>query len=290
MTQQEVQNLVAEVVTLCLQKQEGQQQKCAAPSEILAEASARHVHLTREAVEALFGRGASLTKRKDLSQKGEFLSEQRVRVVTPKGELSNVAVLGPERSAVQVELSRSDCRTLGIQAPVRLSGDLSGAANVYLIGPNGMLQANGSAIVAKAHIHLPPDEAARRGLYDGQLVSVRMESSRPLTFEGIEVRVKESFTPALHIDLDEANACALDSQTRAVILSGERDTPVCACPGGQAPETKKAPVEIPNLVTEQTARCLVKQCSGSLMLSKRTILTPSAIDVFRQARICIERE
>ena len=185
MTQQEIQSIVAQVVTRCLQKQEGPQQMCAVWNEIPAEASARHVHLTRESVEALFGKGAALTKRRDLSQKGEFLSEQRVRVVTPKGELSNVAVLGPERSAVQVELSRSDCRVLGIQAPVRLSGNLSGAADVYLIGPNGMVQADGSAIVAKAHIHLPPDEAVRRGLHDGQLVSVRMESSRPLTFEGI---------------------------------------------------------------------------------------------------------
>lgn len=289
MTQQEIQSIVAQVVTRCLQKQEGPQQMCAVWNEIPAEASARHVHLTRESVEALFGKGAALTKRRDLSQKGEFLSEQRIRVVTPKGELSNVAVLGPERSAVQVELSRSDCRVLGIQAPVRLSGNLSGAADVYLIGPNGMVQADGSAIVAKAHIHLPPDEAVRRGLHDGQLVSVRMESSRPLTFEGIEIRVKDSFTPALHIDLDEANACALDSQTRAIILSGERE-PLPIFPGKQTQEAKKEPVEIPKLVTEQVARRLIAQCQGSLTLSRKTILTPSAMDVFRQSGICIERE
>lgn len=214
MTEQEIRAIVSRVVAQCA----GGPAAPDVPEEIRAEASARHVHLTQAAVEALFGAGVRLTRRKDLSQGGEFLSEQRVRVVTGAGELANVAVLGPERSAVQVELSRSDCRTLGIQAPVRLSGDLTGAADVYLVGPSGMIMARESAIIAKTHIHLSPQEARRRGLADGVQVRVRVESGRPLVFEGVEVRVKDTYRPALHMDVDEANACGLDEQARAVIL------------------------------------------------------------------------
>lgn len=217
MTEQELQAIVERVVARCVA-----QPACCAPAaggEILAEASARHVHLTKAAVEALFGPGMTLTKKKDLSQTGEFLSEQRVTIVTAKGCLTHVAVLGPERPAVQVELSRTDCRALGINAPVRLSGDLSGAADVYLVGPKGMLEAKGSAIVAKAHIHLPPQEAARRGLANGQKVCVQVQGSRPVTFDDVEIRVKDSFTPAMHIDLDEANACGLGPDSHAIILA-----------------------------------------------------------------------
>ena len=120
------------------------------------ESSARHVHLTKEAVELLFGKGATLTKKRDLSQPGEFLSEQRLKLVTAKGEIANVAVLGPERKAVQVELSMTDCRSLGIKAPVNLSGDLTNAGSVYLVSENAVLNAAGSVIVAKNHIHMTP--------------------------------------------------------------------------------------------------------------------------------------
>lgn len=219
MTEQEIRSVVAAVVARYCAGTDSGAESLDDPRKIHAEASARHVHLTHEAVQALFGPDAVLVKKKDLSQGGEFLSEQRVRVVTNKGELAHVAVLGPERPAVQVELSRTDCRTLGIQPPVRLSGDLRDAADVYLIGPKGMIFAPGSAIIAKAHIHLPPAEAQRRGLHNGQQVRVRMETSRPLTFEGVEVRVKDTFTPELHLDLDEANACGLEGGSRGVILA-----------------------------------------------------------------------
>ena len=179
------------------------------PGEFPVEASARHVHLTREAVEALFGPGARLTKKRDLSQPGEFLSDQRVKLVTPKGEIPNVAVLGPERGAVQVELSLTDARTLGVRAPVNLSGDLSGAGDVWLVGERGVLAAPGSAIAARAHIHMTPADASRLGVRDGEEVRVRVSSGRPVTFDQVVVRVKESFALAMHIDFDEANACAL---------------------------------------------------------------------------------
>ena len=182
---------------------------CPGDRGFLIEASARHVHLTTQAVEALFGPGARLTKKRDLSQPGEFLSEQRVKLVTPKGEIANVAVLGPERGAVQVELSLTDARGLGVAVPVNLSGDLTGAGDVYLVGDHGMIAAPGSVIAAKAHIHMTPADAARLGVKDGDLVRVRARTSRPVTFDQVVVRVKGSFALAMHIDFDEANGCGL---------------------------------------------------------------------------------
>lgn len=182
------------------------------------EASARHVHLSTEAVELLFGKGARLTKKRDLSQPGEFLSEQRLKLVTAKGELVNVAVLGPERKAVQVELSMTDCRTLGINAPVNLSGDLSGAGDVLLVSQNACLNAKGSVIVAQNHIHMTPADAAYYGVQDGQSVRVTVNTARPVTFDNVIIRVSEKFALAMHIDFDEANACCLGKADTGTIV------------------------------------------------------------------------
>ena len=173
------------------------------------EASARHVHLSTQAVEQLFGKGEKLNKVRDLSQPGEFLSDRRLKLVTAKGELANVAVLGPERKAVQVELSMTDCRTLGIKAPINLSGDLSGAGDVLLVSDKGCLHAQGSVIVAQNHIHMTPADADYYGVKDGQSVKVRANTSRPVSFENVVIRVSEKFALAMHIDFDEANACCL---------------------------------------------------------------------------------
>ncbi len=177
--------------------------------EIPIESSARHVHLTKEAVEALFGKGAVLTKRRDLSQPGEFLSEQRLKLVTAKGEIANVAVLGPERKAVQVELSMTDCRSLGIKAPVNLSGDLTGAGSVYLVSENAVYDAKQSVIVAQNHIHMTPADAEYYGVKDSQSVKVTASTARPVTFDNVVIRVSPKFALAMHIDFDEANACCL---------------------------------------------------------------------------------
>lgn len=209
MNESEVRELVSRVLAQCGELALPGAAAPAGGGEFPVEVSARHVHLTREAVEALFGPGARLTKKRALSQPGEFLSDQRVRLVTPKGELANVAVLGPERGAVQVELSLTDARQLGVKAPVNLSGDLTGAGDVYLVGEKGMLAAPGSVIAARAHIHMTPGDAARLGVRDGEIVRVRVDTARPVTFEHIVVRVKESFALAMHIDFDEANACSL---------------------------------------------------------------------------------
>lgn len=213
-SESEVRDLVSRVLAQC----GGMAASSAGGREFPIEASARHVHLTKEAVEALYGSGARLTKKRDLSQPGEFLSNQRVRLVTAKGEIANVAVLGPERSAVQVELSLTDARVLGVKAPVNLSGDLTGAGDVYLVGEKGMLPAPGSVIAAKAHIHMTPADAQRLGVKDGDVVRVKAQTHRPVTFDQVVVRVKSSFALAMHIDFDEANACALGSGATGTIL------------------------------------------------------------------------
>ncbi len=210
-TESEVREMVSRVLAQCGEMSLPGAAPAAGGQEFPVEVSARHVHLTKEAVEALFGPGARLTKKRDLSQPGEFLSEQRVRLVTAKGEIANVAVLGPERSAVQVELSLTDARALGVKAPVNLSGNLTGAGDVYILGEKGMLPAPGSVIAARAHIHMTPADAARLGVKDGETVRVRVDTPRPVTFDRVIIRVKDTFALAMHIDFDEANACALGS-------------------------------------------------------------------------------
>ncbi|MDD4125189.1 MAG: phosphate propanoyltransferase [Eubacteriales bacterium] len=179
-------------------------------SKILVETSARHVHITAEALEILFGKGYSLTCKKKLTQPGQFACEERIDVVGPKNTLKNVSILGPVRKANQVEVSLSDARTLGVEAPVRESGDVAGSAPVKLIGPKGEIELTEGCIVAKRHIHITPKEAEEFGLVNGQTVSVRLDdTARPLIFGDVVVRVSDKFAPAMHIDTDESNAaCA----------------------------------------------------------------------------------
>lgn len=217
LNENQIRKVVAEVVNKYITT-ESDIQKSLCKNEILLETSARHIHLNEIALKKLFGENAKLTVKKQLSQPGEFLSEQRVKLVTAKGAIDNVAVLGPVRKAVQVELSMTDCRTLGINAPVNLSGDLTGAADVNVITDNGSLFAKSSVIVAKAHIHLTPEDAKNRNLKNGDIVSVKIKSKRPITLDEVIVRVKENFSEALHIDFDEANAGFVDKNTKAEIV------------------------------------------------------------------------
>ncbi len=169
------------------------------------EASGRHVHLTKEQAQTLFGHG--LTPERPLSQPGQFLARERVTVQGPKGEFQNVAVLGPERTAGQVEISLTDGRVLGIAAPVRLSGDISGTPGAILEGPRGTVRLSQGVIVAQRHVHLTPQAAEHFGVKHGQLVRLRALTDRPLVFEEVAVRVSPDFAPYAHLDYDEANAC-----------------------------------------------------------------------------------
>ena len=146
------------------------------------EVSARHVHLDKESVEALFGVGHKLTPKRELSQPGQYLEEERVDVIGPKGSFKNVAVLGPERKHVQVEVSFSDAFALGINPPIRQSGDTKGSASVTLVGPAGEITIDEGAIVALRHVHMTPEDAERLGLFYNQIVSVESLTDRKLVF------------------------------------------------------------------------------------------------------------
>ena len=176
------------------------------PGDIMVEASGRHVHLTPEAVKVLFGQD-DLTPKSPLSQPGQYAAKERVTIMTSKGEFENVAVLGPVRKEVQVELSLTDARVLGIKAPVNLSGNLNNAADVILKGPNGIYNAVQSAIVSKAYIHMTPKDAQDFCVEDGDSVSLRIETDRPVTIDDVIIRVSDKYALAAHLDYDEANAC-----------------------------------------------------------------------------------
>ena len=169
------------------------------------EASGRHAHVTKEQANILFGH--PLTPKRELSQPGQYLSNERVTVAGPKGNFENVAVLGPERPEGQVEISMTDGRTLGITPPVRLSGDVKGTPGVTLIGPCGQVTLEQGLIVAQRHIHMTPEDAARMGVKDKQVVALQTYTGRPTVFQELVVRVSPQFQTYVHLDYDEANAC-----------------------------------------------------------------------------------
>ncbi len=177
------------------------------------EVSARHVHLTQEHVEILFGKGSTLTPKRPLSQPGQFLCEERVTLVGPKAKKERVAVLGPVRKSTQAELSRSDCIEIGVNAPLRQSGDVSGSAPVKIEGPCGTIDIEQGVIVAQNHIHTTPEIAKKLNLQDKQKVSVQVITQRPITFDDVLVRVDDSFNFRMHVDFDEANAAMINGFT-----------------------------------------------------------------------------
>lgn len=186
--------------------------------KFIVETSARHLHVTKEHLEILFGKGATLSNKKNLSQPGQFATNEKVMVVGPKGQL-NMSILGPERPATQIEVSLSDARTLGVVAPIRESGDIKGSAPCKLVGPCGEVELEEGVIVAKRHIHTTPEDAKVLGVNDKDIVMVKIPSEdRELIFGDVVVRVSEKFATAMHLDTDEANAahCALDAMGEIV--------------------------------------------------------------------------
>ena len=169
------------------------------------EASGRHVHLTKEQAIHLFGH--PLTPKRELSQPGQFLSNERVSVIGPKGEFSNVAVLGPERSEGQVEISLTDSKHLGVAPPVRLSGQTVKTPGIKIKSANGCVDLEQGLIIAQRHIHMSPEDAQKMGVQDKQVVRVQTFTDRPVTFHSVMIRVRPDFQTSMHIDYDEANAC-----------------------------------------------------------------------------------
>lgn len=187
--------------------------------KILVETSARHIHLTKEDVEKLFGKGAKLEVRAPLSQPGQFVSHQRVTLVGPKRSIERVSILGPERKESQVEISLTDARTLGIAVPVRLSGDIIDTPGLKIVGPAGEITLDKGLIAAKRHIHMTPSDAEEFGVKHGDIVKVRVgNNDRHLIFEDVVIRVNENFRLAMHVDTDESNAAGLGGEVYGEIV------------------------------------------------------------------------
>ena len=169
------------------------------------EASGRHVHVTAQQAQTLFGHG--LTPERPLSQPGQYLAKERVTVIGPKGKFENVAVLGPERKEAQVEVSLTDARSLGLDVPIRPSGDVSGSPGCTLVGEKGTVELSRGVIAAQRHIHMTPEDAKQFHVNDKQVVSLKTYTDRPVVFEDVLVRVHPDFATTVHLDYDEANAC-----------------------------------------------------------------------------------
>lgn len=186
--------------------------------EVLVEISARHVHVTDEALETLFGKGHKLTPKKNLSQPGQFACEEKVTVVGPKSQLK-ASILGPTRPENQVELSLTDARAIGVTAPIRESGDVKGSGVCKLVGPAGEIDLTEGVIAAKRHIHMTPEDAEKFGIKDKQIVSVKIPTEgRALVFDDVVARVSDKYKLAMHIDTDEANAAAVPGSCIGEIL------------------------------------------------------------------------
>jgi len=185
--------------------------------KVMVETSARHVHVTEEHLEILFGKGHKLTNKKELSQPGQFACEEKVRIVGPKGELK-ASILGPCRKASQVEISLTDARSIGVEALVRESGNIEGTNGCKLIGPEGEVDLKEGVIAAKRHVHLDTKTANELGVSNGQIIKLEVNEGRPLVFGDLVVRINENFVPAVHIDTDESNAAGIKGTVEGELI------------------------------------------------------------------------
>lgn len=180
--------------------------------------SARHVHVTREDLDILYGNGYQLTVKKDLSQPGQYAANELVDLVTEKSTFKNVRILGPERKVTQIEISMSDAMKLGLKAPVRDSGDIEGSAGITIVGPKGTIKLDKGVIVACRHIHMTPADAEAFAVKDKEIVKVRCEGDRALIFDKVLIRVNEQFKLEMHVDTDEGNAALLNNSSTIEIV------------------------------------------------------------------------
>ena len=185
--------------------------------EFMVEASGRHIHLSEEHMKYLFGDDYKLTPVKDLSQPGQYACKERVRVIGSKGEFSGVVILGPCRNETQVELSLTDCTSVGVKGMIRESGKTEGTPGILIGVGDKFIKIDKGVIVAQRHVHMTPDDAVKLGVKDGEIVKVKVNGRRPLIFDDVLIRVKDTFKLSMHIDYDEANACGFENGTTGSI-------------------------------------------------------------------------
>ena len=262
------------------------------PRPIPVGVSARHVHLSAADVEALYGAGHSLRPWRELRQPGQYAAEETVILAGPKGCLERVRVLGPPRARTQVEISRSDAVRLGLNPPVRESGDLHGSPGITLIGSKGTVQLREGLIAARRHVHMSPADAESFGVKDGENVRILAGQERGLIFGQVIVRVKQDFVLELHLDTDEANAAGCgDGDTARLLMAGsagavdEKSSPLLA-----SPESGLGPVrEALALVTERDIRKAWREGSD-ILVRKGGLVTPLARDTAKELGVQISLE
>ena len=223
MDQKLIEKIVGEVLgQLTTTKNEPKQTSVLPVNSIPIAVSARHVHLSQEHVEILFGKGYELTKKADLSQPNQFAANETVVIAGPKGSIERVRVLGPARSLTQAEVSWTDAMKLGVKPPLRESGNIAGSGACTLIGTKASLYLDEGLIIAQAHIHMQPHDAAQLGVQNGEYVTVEVAGIRPIAYRNVLIRVSERYRLEMHIDTDEANAGLITQGTVGhVIRSGE---------------------------------------------------------------------
>jgi propanediol utilization protein len=276
------------------------------PEAIPVEASARHVHLSEQDAVTLFGMPP--TKKRDLSQPGEYLCNERLRLIGPQGVIENVAILGPTRSRTQVEISLGDARLLGADAPVRRSGNIDGTPGIVLASSLGVVHLESGLIVAERHLHMTPQDAEQYSVSDGDKISIKVNGSRPVVFEQVLVRVSSKYRLAMHIDFDEANCIGWQDGVTGLIVhtpkacrenAPEQFSRLFEKNRQQSPETAlgaignaaiKASLQEKKLITEADILAAAKNCVRELRLSPHTIITPLAIDCARSRKIIIHKE
>lgn len=242
--------------------------------------SARHVHLTTEHVEVLFGKGYTLTQKAELSQPGQFAANETVVIAGPRGSIERVRILGPTRPNSQVEVSFTDAMKIGAKPPLRESGHIAGSAPITLIGPKGSVHLAEGLIIAQAHIHMNPAEAAQLHVRDGQFVVVEADGPRPISFRNVKVRVNERFRLEMHIDTDEANAGFITQGTIGRLVQSDTSSPV------QQPIEKVQQVEERNqfeftkkVLSNDEVRSIDAQ---EIVIANTTIVTALAKDTARE--------
>jgi putative phosphotransacetylase len=273
MDRQMIERIVADVMA-----QLGQTTVPAPPDGTIPVAvSARHVHLSPEHVEGLFGKGYELAKKSNLSQPGQFATNETVVIAGPKGSLERVRVLGPSRKLTQAEISWTDAAKIGVRPPLRESGDIKGSAPLTLIGPAGSLTLSEGLIIAQAHIHMSPQDAQRFNVQNGEFVTVKISGERPLSIEKVLIRVSERYRLEMHIDTDEANAGFITSRAQGTIINESAGvqavSPPSFQPVRQAYEFKQKLLSREHVQSIEEAEIIVR---------KGTIVTPLAIDTARE--------
>lgn len=266
-------------------------------SLVEVEASGRHIHLNRAAIDTLFGEGYQLTPAKELSQPGQFACKERITVQGPKGKFENVVILGPERKESQVEVSLTDSRTLGVNVPIRESGDIAGTPAITLINGDKSIALNQGLIVAKRHIHVSTEDAEKLQVENREIVQVKIVGARPLIFDDVVIRINENYRTFMHIDFDEANACGYQKGALGKIIKKTASDSLSSTKKREAParaaEFEQAIGETASLdkkvISENDLQKVFLKKVTSIRIPASSIITPLARDYIRMHKLQILR-